>query len=220
MNRRTVAIGVVLWLTVVAVGSAVTWAFINEVGRGVTYGARPRLDGAGRLPAAPSSVIPSSRPAQRPTARPRITKSKPTNPKPTNPRPTPVRPPTPARSPTVQLPSAADPTANEVTPPARAPRPQRPPKPRPAPDTQSPPKGEQKVERTWVGSGGRVTASCRGEQVALESASPSNGWRVEVDERGPDRVEVTFEQQDSEESEVRVRVRCVGAQPRFRIDDD
>jgi hypothetical protein len=71
------------------------------------------------------------------------------------------------------------------------------------------------VSRSWFGSSGRVTASCTGGRVALQSASPADGWRVEVGARGPEEVEVTFKKGGDDGSEVQVRARCSGGAPRF-----
>ena len=93
-------------------------------------------------------------------------------------------------------------------------------------------------ERTWAGSAGSVSARCTGGDIDLLSASPANGWRMEVDERGPSRVRVEFrgtstrsgpgsddggragggDGDDGGGDKVEVRAQCGGDVPRFRLD--
>ena len=195
-------IGVALWLAVIVVGSGVTWVFIDRVGRDVTAQSAPGLVPAEQAP------TPEQGPARSltPSARPEPTASRAPSA-----RPTPG-----GRESETPAPATTDDGGSSDRP-ARPPR--RTEQPRTPPPEQEPQQG-QAVTRTWVGDGGRVTASCRGSEIALQSASPSNGWRVEVGERGPQRVEVKFEQQGAEESEVQVDARCSGGQPRFRVGDD
>ena len=83
-----------------------------------------------------------------------------------------------------------------------------------APRTPSPATGDRAVERTWQGPPGLVTVRCTGSRTTLLSATPSNGYRVEVD-RGSERVEVHFE---SASREYKVEARCVGGSPRFTVE--
>ncbi|HEX7396918.1 MAG TPA: hypothetical protein VF312_05195 [Propionibacteriaceae bacterium] len=41
-------------------------------------------------------------------------------------------------------------------------------------------------------TGGTVSVSCQAQAISLVYASPQDGWRVEIEKRGPDRVEVDF----------------------------
>ncbi len=215
MKPRVLLIGVTLWLGVIGVGSGVTLLMINQVGRAVTTQTSPPL-AAPRVVAPPPGVSPG---ATTPEESPRST------PPDSEPEPS-------------EVPSAGEPSATGVpltlvpvtpstprvtperpsTPTAKPPRAKRPPPPAGAPP-RAPEPGPATVTRTWLGDAGRVSASCTGSRVALGSASPANGWRVEVDKRGPEEVEVTFEQGDGG-PEVRVRARCVSGAPQFRVDRD
>jgi hypothetical protein len=54
--------------------------------------------------------------------------------------------------------------------------------------------------------GGQVSAACTGaETITLQGAVPASGWTVDVEESGPERVRVEFEQG---EQEHKVTVRC------------
>ena len=83
-----------------------------------------------------------------------------------------------------------------------------------APRSPSPAPVERAVERTWAGPPGLVTVRCDGSRTTLRSATPSNGYRVEVD-RGAERIEVHFE---SASREYKVEARCVGGSPRFTVE--
>ena len=82
----------------------------------------------------------------------------------------------------------------------------------PPPRTSAP--ASRAVERTWEGPPGLVTVLCDGARTTLRSATPSNGYRVEVD-RGTERIEVHFE---SASREYKVVARCFGGVPRFAIE--
>ena len=89
---------------------------------------------------------------------------------------------------------------------------------RPATTTTPPPRTsaseDEGVERTWEGPPGLVTVRCVGPRTTLRSATPSNGYRVEVD-RGAVRIEVHFE---SASREYKVVARCSGGVPRFAVE--
>ena len=201
MVRRPVLVGVAVWLAVVTVVSVATWTVIDAAGRDVT--ARPASDpaaarGLGSTGATTSSpaTTPTSSAATR-TARPPRTRS---------PRAT-ASPPTAATAPT----TAAPPPATTAAAPSRTPDPDPP----PAPTAR---------ERTWTGAAGTVTSRCVGSRISLVTATPSNGWRMEVDDRGPARVRVEFKTsgeseggEDGEDREAEVRAECVGGSPRYRV---
>jgi hypothetical protein len=87
----------------------------------------------------------------------------------------------------------------------------------PVPTTPDP--GPRPQERTWAGSAGSVTARCAGGTISLVSATPADGWRMEVEDRGPGRVRVELRSgDDGEEREVEVRAECSGGVPGFRVD--
>ncbi len=206
MGRRSVLVAVALWLGVVVVVSGATWTVIDAAGRDVTT--RPASDpAAAGVPASTTSNGATS-PTRRATRTPR----------PRHPRsPAPSRPATTAPAATVgpatsTPPPAPSPAAGATT---RAPAPR--------PSTRAP----DPVERTWAGSVGSVTARCTGSRIALAAATPADGWRMQVDERGPGRIEVEFRSATSDRAEdesedhgdsVDVRAECAGGVPRFRVD--
>lgn len=84
----------------------------------------------------------------------------------------------------------------------------------PSPRSSGPAAEDKSVERTWEGPPGLVTVRCDGSRTTLRSATPNNGYRVEVD-RGTDRIEVHFE---SASREYKVEARCSGGVPRFAVE--
>src|SRR5665647_2483377 len=70
------------------------------------------------------------------------------------------------------------------------------------------------VVRTWTVEGGQVSASCRGQQIALLYATPQDGWAVETKNAGPDELLVEFGRADSETS---VRAWCVEETPQMEV---
>ena len=81
------------------------------------------------------------------------------------------------------------------------------------------------VTRTWQGTAGTVTVRCVGDRINLQSASPGDGWRVEVATQGPEEVEVDLtsgveDDDEGDEREVHVRARCEGGTPRFEVEQD
>lgn len=69
---------------------------------------------------------------------------------------------------------------------------------------------------TWEGPPGAVSVRCAGEGITLVSASPNNGYRIEVD-RGAQEIEVHFK---SSAREYQVKARCSDGTPTFRVDSD
>jgi len=76
------------------------------------------------------------------------------------------------------------------------------------------------VERTWSGVGGVVVVVCRGPAAELGTARPDTGFAVEVDDTGPDRVEVEFEASGDGDARTRVRAEWVNGEPAFEVDSD
>jgi hypothetical protein len=74
------------------------------------------------------------------------------------------------------------------------------------------PAPSQQRTRTWEGSAGSVTVRCSGRGASLQSASPDDGYGVEVGSRGPGEVEVTFK---GGGGEVQVKGTCAAGTPRF-----
>lgn len=217
MGRRSVLLAVGLWLAVVVVVSGATWAVIDAAGRDVTT--RPAADPAATGGALRTVTPETSAPRATPTARPRPSR-------PSRPTRTPSRTRT---TPAVPVPSAVATEQPDVTTPASpvttapAPRPST----RPATKSTPPAPAPRPQERTWSGRAGSVAARCTGSTIGLASAWPGDGWRMQVDERGPSRVKVEFhlarsDREAESESEtadsVEVRAECVGGVPRFRVD--
>lgn len=65
-----------------------------------------------------------------------------------------------------------------------------------------------------------MTVECRGAAASLVSAIPDSGFGVEIDKRGPDRVEVEFEGRGENDARSRIGSSCVGGAPRFATDID
>ena len=74
--------------------------------------------------------------------------------------------------------------------------------------------------RNWQGLAGTVAAACEGSRIALRAASPTDGWSIEVDRRGPREVRVEFETGTEDERRTSVRGRCSGGVPVFVVDND
>jgi hypothetical protein len=49
------------------------------------------------------------------------------------------------------------------------------------------------VAKTWTVAGGTVSVSCLGQAITLVYATPQDGWRVETEKRGTDRIDVNFQ---------------------------
>jgi len=52
--------------------------------------------------------------------------------------------------------------------------------------------------------------SCQAQAISLVYASPQDGWRVEIEKRGPDRVEVDFQ---SVSQGTKLKATCVNGIP-------
>ncbi len=86
------------------------------------------------------------------------------------------------------------------------PKPSPTPKPKPSKTTQPQPS----ASATFAVAGGTVAASCAGSAITLKSAAPNDGWRVEVHDRGPKELEITFRSGDQE---TEVKIRCSNGKP-------
>lgn len=185
--RRSWWIGMLVWLGVVVVASASAWAVIDTAGRQVLADSAPDTL-VPATPATPASVPLSQAPAE-------------------------VLSPRPSHS--------ADGRATE------SPRPQRPTTPSPEQPTGTPggpsspdePRTdtEHVTTGTWRGAVGTVIARCDGAAVRLYSASPADGYQVELGATGPEELEVKF---SGEHGEVRVDASCGSGEPRFDVESD
>jgi hypothetical protein len=70
---------------------------------------------------------------------------------------------------------------------------------------------------TWTGAAGKVTARCTDGEIALVAATPSDGFGVDVKDRGPTQLLLEFERKDAQ-AETRVRATCVDGSPEFTRD--
>lgn len=187
----------VAWVVVVVAVSTVTWAVIDSAGRNVLA----QDGGIGDGPP-PTSRAMTPGPGTPSTSETDVTRS-----------PTGT-----GEPPATDTPSVAPP------PPATSPSSVAPPLPSSSPPAPTAAPSAGGVTRTWQGTAGTVTVRCVGDRINLQSASPGDGWRVEVDEQGPEKVkvELTSGGQDDEvdEREVHVEARCAGATPRFQVEQD
>jgi len=86
------------------------------------------------------------------------------------------------------------------------------------PDADVPTTGAADDTGSWSGRAGKVTASCSGESISLDSAVPNVGYWVKVHESGPERLRVDFEvtgQGDDDAEETRIVATCVKGGPVF-----
>jgi hypothetical protein len=209
--RLTVAL-VALWAVSVGVVAVVTWTVIDAAGHHV-------LDESA-LPTVGSGTSPASQPGRRghghragptrtPTAGPTDHPAPPSRPsRPARPSP---QPPTPSATastaPTHGHPTPGHPEQFTHTDPPHGGSPSPPATPAPPPEATD----------SWHGAAGTVTVTCDGSLVRLQGATPSNGYRVEV-EQEDGAVVVQFERDDPED-EVHVRATCVDGRPRFDVAD-
>ncbi len=69
----------------------------------------------------------------------------------------------------------------------------------------SAPQNAERHARSWTVSGGQVSASCRGNAIRIDYASPADGWGMRIIDSGPTRVSVQFSRGDGE---VKVEATC------------
>ncbi len=223
LGRRPMLVLVPLaWLAVVVAVAGLTWQVIDSAGRQVltsggpapltASGSAPRADG--RTPAAPSARPRDDRPNKSGTA----PSGKPSG-APAQAGPTTGATASPAPTPSAPAP-AGEPTGQSAPPPAPA-QPNPPPTPAPQPTrTTQAPQPTSEV-RSWQGAAGTVTAACTGTRISLRSVTPSDGWQLEVGDRGPERIEVQLNSGgDENERETHVRAACSGGVPRFQVEAD
>jgi len=75
------------------------------------------------------------------------------------------------------------------------------------------------VRRNWQGAAGVVSAECRGAAAHLTGAYPHDGYGIEVDDNGPDRLRVEFESGDGDRR-TRVEVTCRAGVPVLSAEDE
>ena len=182
-------LGLVAWLAVVAVGSTAVWVVISRVGEDL--GADVEAPGAVAAGTVPQRQ--ATRPGHPIHRSPAATPSGPAAPGAATSRPTGEPSAAPSHTP------ATTPSAGAGAP---APQPVRP----------------RTRQRTWQGTGGYVTARCRGGDVGLVVAQPDAGYAVEVGDRGPETLEVSFDGRTEDSGRhVEVRARCAAGEPVFAV---
>jgi hypothetical protein len=75
------------------------------------------------------------------------------------------------------------------------------------------------VQGSWSGQAGRVTATCRAQKIRLDAAVPADGFTVEIENRGPETLEIEF-QQNQGDGELSVKGTCRSDGPRFTVEQD
>ncbi len=189
--RRSWTVGLLVWLGVVVVASALTWTVINSAG---------------------DQVLTDSAPVPLPAAAPEPSQSM---------RPSPSM----TRSPAHHR-GAAGANPSRATPPAASQQPRRS---RTATGSAagtqaSRPGGRQartaaplSHDSTWHAAPGSVTVGCTGSRSSLVSATPNDGYRVEVGGPGPGEVEVTFK---GDGRQTQVQALCSSSAARFTVESD
>jgi hypothetical protein len=191
VSRRTLLTGLLAWSLVVAAVSAITWAVIDAAGQDLLSGGSLVTDAAPAV----TSTIPVVEPS--PRRSPREDRSR-------RPRAHPTKASTPEAVASVV---PRRPTQSPSSAPA-APA---------APRSQATQHADQQPRaRTWEGPPGTVSVRCEADGISLLSASPNNGYRIEVD-RGSDEIEVHFK---SSTREYQLKARCSGGTPTFRVESD
>jgi hypothetical protein len=74
-------------------------------------------------------------------------------------------------------------------------------------------------DRTFSVTGGQVSVRCTGSTIRLRIAQPDNGWRVEVEQAGPEEVHVIFSRGDDED-EAQVAAVCASGNPVLRVEEE
>lgn len=191
-----------LWLAVVVAVAGVTWWVIDSAGRDVLTSGETPLSAAGTTAGAEDRSGPDSRVRSGRTKSPDPTGSRSTGP---------------AEPSTTPAPSTS--SAPQTEEPPAPPRTQQP-SAQPSSRQSSQPPEQRTQVRSWQGSAGSVTTACTGASISLESVTPSDGWSVEVDDRGPGRVRVELSTRGDDQRETRVEAECSGGVPRFDVDVD
>jgi len=203
-DRRSWAMGVLVWVCVVLAGSSLVWVVISHAGAGVAPqpGAPVAAGDPGADTAAPSTRPPQRSATERPTLRPAPRPSRPSS---SSPAAAPSAPAAPAPAPTGE---AVPDSGNDAGTTTRSPG---------SPPASTKPSASR---RTWSGTGGSVVAECTGNRIRLVAAQPDGGFAVEVGNRGPEEVEVKFDGRGDEERESEVHAVCAGGTPRFSAESN
>lgn len=207
MRARSWAFAALTWVAVVVVVAMATWTVIDSAGRLVLTA--PAEDSTPGGPASTDPGSAASAPARRTTSRPAASDAHSESP----------AAPASARG---QEPSPQESaTTSGPLPPQSIPR--------ASADSRSTSPPTNPEVSTWQGVAGSVTARCLRSRISLVSASPADGWRMEVDQRGPEQVRVHFERGETDdesesesedgEREAEVHAGCRGGVPRFQVEN-
>jgi hypothetical protein len=181
--------GLLAWSLVVVAVSAITWAVIDAAGQDLLAGDSLVTDAAPAVTSTAPVAEPSPResPREHRSRRPRAQ---------------------PTRESTQEAVASVTPSSRPSRSPSSAPA---------APRSQASRTPDQQIRtRTWEGPPGTVSVGCEGDGISLLSASPNNGYRIEVD-RGSEEIEVHFK---SSTREYQVKARCSDGTPTFRVESD
>lgn len=222
-GRRPLVLAVLGWLAIVVVGSTMVWTVVAHAGRNVAETGDGSLEAAASSGPSTGLGLPATASAssEQPTrsAQPSATAD-------------PTRPP----GGPGETDGATDPgqgTASASTGGHPSSGPSHDPEKTPGGDsTLTTPPPDQPHRGTWQGQAGTVVASCTGTKISLVAAQPNTGWRVEVGDRGPEKLEVHFELSEEDDdrhddrlasralgTEAEVQARCVGGSPSFSLND-
>ena len=206
------------WLVLVVVGAVLVWAVISRVGHGVMTQPGSPIGEAAPITSPPQTKR-TDRPKSPKPSKPRPSKSASASPR--GPSAGPSGQASPSSTPNSGPPPPAPTSAGAGPGPGPGPGPSPSTSPNNPPSTSSPPPPQSSpdrgVRRTWQGTAGVVTVECRGQTISLQGAQPNSGWSIEIDERGPEEVQVEFDSNDGDRR-TRVQSECVGGSPRFEVD--
>lgn len=220
-RRPVLLLGPLVWLAVVVAVATLTWRVIDSAGRQVlTSGPTPSLNATGTTEPGPAATAKEGRAKKSaPSHRPDPSRSPDGDAEPTG---TPGGGSTSAAPP---APSVAPPVGPSLVPSElptqRVEQPDASQAPTQQPTQQPSQTPEQQPQvRSWRGSAGTVTAVCNGSRISLQSATPNDGWHVEVGDRGPEHIEVEFKTGGEDERGTHVTADCVSGAPRFSVEAD
>lgn len=195
--RRTAVLGGLVWLMVVALTSTLVWVVISRAGQGVLEASGSLPDGASpSTPGITRGVRPDTggaSPSQGESVRPSA------SPSPGTAEPT-------MTSPSESVGSTTPPQATGPAQPGET----------TASSGSAPTSTSSPAERrVWQGSAGVIVVECRDRGIRLVGAQPNSGWSVEVEDDGPETVEVKFREKREDGDEVEVHAQCEGGKPNF-----
>jgi hypothetical protein len=75
------------------------------------------------------------------------------------------------------------------------------------------------TSKNYTTAGGTVTISVANPNVTFTNAVPNSGWKVEVEDFGPDKVKVKFERNDDSEDEIEFVAKFESGELKVTIED-